>query len=65
MHLALMASENRAAHALGRSYPGGLASVIEAMNRKAATLGMKDARYARPTGLSSRNQSAQMIWPGW
>jgi len=58
MHLALMASENRAAHALGRSYPGGLASVIEAMNRKAATLGMKDTRYAEPTGLSSRNQSS-------
>lgn len=58
MHLALMASENRAAHALGRSYPGGLSAVTDAMNRKAAALGMKDTRYAEPTGLSSRNQSS-------
>ncbi|MBL0086039.1 MAG: peptidase S11 [Ideonella sp.] len=58
MHLALMASENRAAHALGRYYSGGVAAVVEAMNRKAAQLGMKDTRYAEPTGLSSRNQSS-------
>lgn len=57
LHLALMASENRAAHALGRHYPGGLAAFVDAMNRKAQALGMKDTRYVEPTGLSSRNQS--------
>jgi serine-type D-Ala-D-Ala endopeptidase (penicillin-binding protein 7) len=57
LHLALMASENRAAHALGRHYPGGLAAFVEAMNRKAQALGMKDTHYVEPTGLSSRNQS--------
>ncbi|HEX2542838.1 MAG TPA: D-alanyl-D-alanine endopeptidase [Caldimonas sp.] len=58
LHLALMASENRAAHALGRSYPGGLRAFVAAMNRKAQELGMKDTRYVEPTGLSSRNQSS-------
>ncbi len=57
LHLALMASENRAANALGRHYPGGLPGVVEAMNRKAHTLGMTNTRYVEPTGLSSRNQS--------
>ncbi|MES2959929.1 MAG: D-alanyl-D-alanine endopeptidase [Pseudomonadota bacterium] len=58
LHLALMASENRAANALGRHYPGGLAAFVAAMNLKAQTLGMKDTRYVEPTGLSSRNQSS-------
>jgi serine-type D-Ala-D-Ala endopeptidase (penicillin-binding protein 7) len=58
LHLALMASENRAANALGRHYPGGLAAFVDAMNRKAQALGMKDTRYVEPTGLSSRNQSS-------
>jgi len=58
LHLALMASENRAANALGRNYPGGLHSMVEAMNRKAVGLGMHDTRYVEPTGLSSRNQSS-------
>jgi serine-type D-Ala-D-Ala endopeptidase (penicillin-binding protein 7) len=58
LHLALMSSENRAAHALGRSYPGGLNAFVEAMNTKARLLGMKDTRYVEPTGLSSRNQSS-------
>ena len=58
LHLALMASENRAAHALGRYYSGGTTALVEAMNRKAAQLGMKDTRYAEPTGLSSQNQSS-------
>ncbi|MFY9510902.1 MAG: D-alanyl-D-alanine endopeptidase [Rubrivivax sp.] len=58
LHLALMASENRAAHALGRHYPGGLDAFVEAMNRKAAELGMHDTRYVEPTGLSSKNQSS-------
>jgi serine-type D-Ala-D-Ala endopeptidase (penicillin-binding protein 7) len=57
LHLALMASENRAANALGRHYPGGLPAVVEAMNRRAQSLGMTHTRYVEPTGLSSRNQS--------
>ncbi len=58
LHLALMASENRAAHALGRYYPGGLDGFVVAMNHKAGELGMVDTRYVEPTGLSSRNQSS-------
>jgi D-alanyl-D-alanine endopeptidase (penicillin-binding protein 7) len=58
LHLALMSSENRAAHALGRTYPGGLTTFVSVMNAKAKMLGMKDTRYVEPTGLSSRNQSS-------
>ncbi len=58
LHLALMSSENRAANALGRHYPGGLPAFVAAMNRKAAALGMKATHYVEPTGLSSRNQSS-------
>ncbi|HEY8879278.1 MAG TPA: D-alanyl-D-alanine endopeptidase [Roseateles sp.] len=58
LHLALMASENRAAHALGRNYPGGLEAFVAAMNAKAQSLGMADTHYVEPTGLSSRNQSS-------
>ncbi len=58
LHLALMSSENRAANALGRSYPGGLPAFVAAMNRKARALGMNDTHYVEPTGLSSRNQSS-------
>ena len=58
LHLALMSSENRAAHALGRNYPGGLAAFVAAMNQKAHELGMNDTRYVEPTGLSSMNQSS-------
>ena len=58
LHLALMSSENRAAHALGRTYPGGLAPFVALMNAKAKMLGMKDTSYVEPTGLSSRNQSS-------
>jgi serine-type D-Ala-D-Ala endopeptidase (penicillin-binding protein 7) len=58
MLLALMSSENRAAHALGRTYPGGIDRFVEAMNAKAKLLGMNDTRYVEPTGLSSRNQSS-------
>lgn len=58
MHLALMSSENRAANALGRHYPGGLEAFVGAMNRKAQALGMHDTRYVEPTGLSSKNQSS-------
>jgi serine-type D-Ala-D-Ala endopeptidase (penicillin-binding protein 7) len=55
MHLALMASENRAAHALGRNYPGGLGACVSAMNAKARELGMTNARFVEPTGLSDEN----------
>ena len=58
LHLALMSSENRAAHALGRTYPGGLETFVGLMNAKAKMLGMRDTRYAEPTGLSSQNQSS-------
>ncbi len=58
LHLALMSSENRAAHALGRTYPGGLQTFVALMNAKAKSLGMQDTRYVEPTGLSSQNQSS-------
>jgi len=58
LHLALMSSENRAAHALGRTYPGGLSVFVSAMNNKARVLGMTDTVYTEPTGLSSHNKSS-------
>lgn len=58
MHLSLMSSENRAAHALGRTYPGGMQEFVRLMNHKARELGMKDTRYVEPTGLLSWNQSS-------
>lgn len=58
LHLALMSSENRAASALGRNYPGGLPAFVQAMNAKASLLGMHDTRYVEPTGLSSSNVSS-------
>ena len=58
LHLALMSSENRAAHALARTYPGGIARFVELMNTRAKALGMYDTSYAEPTGLSSKNQSS-------
>lgn len=58
LHLALMSSENRAAHALGRTYPGGMDVFVSLMNAKAKLLGMVDTSYVEPTGLSSRNQSS-------
>jgi len=58
MLLALMASENRAAAALGRTYPGGSEAFVDAMNRKAAELGMTDSRFVDPTGLNSGNVSS-------
>lgn len=57
MHLALMSSENRAAHALGRTFPGGMDAFVERMNAKARQIGMVGTRYVEPTGLSSQNQS--------
>lgn len=53
--LALMSSENRAAYTLGRNYPGGVSSFVDAMNRKAKELGMDHSHFADPTGLMSEN----------
>ena len=58
LHLALMSSENRAAHALARTFPGGLPTFVKLMNSKAQTLGMRDTVYTDPTGLSSTNLSS-------
>ncbi len=57
MLLALMSSENRAAHALGRHYPGGMPAFVKAMNTKAQALGMLSSSFEEPTGLSSNNVS--------
>jgi len=57
LQLALMASENRAASALGRNYPGGKAAFVQAMNNKAQLLGMRSTRFVDSTGLDSNNVS--------
>ncbi|WP_373741570.1 D-alanyl-D-alanine carboxypeptidase family protein [Neisseria sp.] len=57
LHLSLMSSENRATHALGRTYPGGMGAFVAAMNAKARSLGMNNTRFYEPTGLDSRNVS--------
>jgi len=58
LHIALMSSENRAASALGRNYPGGIGAFVDAMNAKARELGMNDTHYVDSSGLSSRNVSS-------
>ena len=58
LHIALMSSENRAASALGRHYPGGLPAFVAAMNAKAKMLGMKNTHYVDSTGLSRHNVSS-------
>jgi serine-type D-Ala-D-Ala endopeptidase (penicillin-binding protein 7) len=58
LHLALMSSENRAAHAVARHYPGGIAPFIRAMNAKARQLDMMSTHFVDPTGLSSDNVSS-------
>lgn len=58
LHIALMSSENRAASALGRHYPGGLPAFVQAMNAKAMELGMSGSHFADSTGLSSTNVSS-------
>jgi len=55
LHLALMSSENRAAHALGRNYAGGLPACVRAMNAKAQALHMTSTHFVDPSGLSSEN----------
>src|SRR5690554_6240989 len=57
LHLALMSSENRAAHALGRYHPGGMPAFVRAMNDKARALGMRNTYFVEPTGLSADNVS--------
>ncbi len=57
LQLALMASENNAAQLLGRSYPGGIAAFVEAMNAKAQLLGMHESHFVDPTGLSADNRA--------
>jgi D-alanyl-D-alanine endopeptidase (penicillin-binding protein 7) len=57
LHLALIASENRAAAALSRAYPGGREAFVAAMNRKAREVGMKDSHFIDATGLNSGNRA--------
>jgi D-alanyl-D-alanine endopeptidase (penicillin-binding protein 7) len=57
LHLALMSSENRAAAALSRYYPGGRPAFIKAMNDKATELGMSNTHFVNPNGLTDENVS--------
>ncbi len=57
LNLALMCSENRAAYALARTYPGGRPAFVSAMNEKAGAIGMDHSRFFGPTGLDDRNVS--------
>jgi D-alanyl-D-alanine endopeptidase (penicillin-binding protein 7) len=57
LHIALMASENRAAAALSRYFPGGRPAFLAAMNAKAKQLGMTDTHFESPSGLTSENVS--------
>ncbi len=56
--LALMASENRAAHALGRTFPGGIPALVTAMNQKGRALGLTGTKFVDPTGLRDENVSS-------
>lgn len=57
LHIGLMSSENRAIHALARTYPGGMPAFVDAMNAKVRSLGMNQSQFYEPTGLDSRNVS--------
>lgn len=57
LRLALMSSENRAASALARNYPGGTSAFVAAMNQKARALGMMNTKFLDPTGLHEENVS--------
>lgn len=57
LHMAIMSSENRAASALGRNYPGGITAFVSAMNEKAHSLGMTSSHFVDSTGLHSENVS--------
>ncbi|MDP2226906.1 MAG: serine hydrolase [Moraxellaceae bacterium] len=58
MLLALMSSENRAAAALARTYPGGTAAAVAAMNRKATEIGMTNSHFADGSGLNGQNTAS-------
>ncbi len=58
LQLALMSSENHAAHMLGRTYPGGMSAFVRAMNAKAQAIGMADSNFVDPTGLLDQNRSS-------
>ncbi|MDK4687696.1 D-alanyl-D-alanine carboxypeptidase family protein [Kingella negevensis] len=60
LHLGLMSSENRAIHALARTYPGGMSAFVAAMNAKARSLGMMNSQFYEPTGLDPRNVSTAL-----
>ena len=60
LQLALMSSDNRAASALGRTWPTGIEAFVEAMNRKAQTLGLENTHFVEPTGLSEDNVSSAL-----
>ena len=60
LHIALMASENRAAACLSRYYPGGRPAFIEAMNGKARELSMDNTHFVSPNGLSAENVSTAL-----
>jgi len=60
LQIALMSSDNRAAHALGRTWPSGLEAFVDAMNRKALALGLESTRFVEPTGLSEANVSSAL-----
>ncbi|MCL2878557.1 MAG: serine hydrolase [Acidobacteria bacterium] len=60
LQLALMSSDNRAAHALGRTWPSGFEAFVEAMNLKARALGLENTRFVEPTGLSEANVSSAL-----
>lgn len=57
LKLALMASENRAAAALARTFPGGTEAFVDEMNAKAYELGLLDTRFVDSTGLRPENVS--------
>ena len=57
LHLALASSENSAAHALGRSYPGGMTAFVQAMNARARSEGMSRSHFVEPVGLSNDSVS--------
>lgn len=57
LRIALMSSENLAAHLLGRHHPEGYAAFLQAMNERARELGMTATRFVDTTGLSSENTS--------
>ena len=63
--LALMASENRAAAALGRTYPGGMPAFVTAMNAKAEALGMTDSHFVEPTACRLQTWRAPATSPSW